>query len=70
MKILFWNVRGLGYRTKRKMVADICRTSSTNIFYPKEMKLSDPQINILGELNGNSQFECLLKNSNGASGGY
>lgn len=44
MKIIFWNVSGLGDRTKRRMVTEILKDNGADIFYLEETKLEDPSI--------------------------
>lgn len=66
MNFVFWNVRGLADKTKRRMVRDICRECSVDIFCLEESKLNNPSANIISSLFGRFSFDMDIKDSCGA----
>lgn len=68
MNFVFWNVRGLADKTKRRMVRDICRECSVDIFCLEESKLNNPSANIISSLFGRFSFDMDIKDSCGGMG--
>lgn len=69
MKIISWNVRGLGCQIKRASVKEVIRQSRSDIVLLQETKLCVVSDSIVNEVWGCLSARWLCRESVGASGG-
>lgn len=69
MNIIFWNVRALGERSKRTMVAYICQNCRAHIVCLEESKFCDSTTAIQDSLNYNKKMNFIRRDANGSSRG-
>ncbi|GLU04358.1 hypothetical protein SLE2022_215090 [Rubroshorea leprosula] len=69
MKVLSFNVRGLGSMLKRKEVAKLVRVERPDFLFLQETKLEEMDEGLCGMVWHSKGFEGVVKGSIGASGG-
>ena len=69
MKVLSWNVRGLGGASRRLVVKEIVRSQKVQIVMLQETKLKGVSNNLVKEIWGRRSVKWVAVNAVGAAGG-
>lgn len=70
MKILSYNVRGLGGRLKKLEVRNLVQKHCLDVFCLQETKLDSITAKLCSYLWGNDDFDSCFKQAEGRSGGF
>lgn len=69
MKILGWNVRGLGLREKRGAIRRLIRKNMIDVLFIQESKREELSASFIREIWGPSDLDFFSKPAGGSSGG-